>query len=157
MKIHTKSLLIVLCITLLGSAQLFGQEWSDEQKEVWATVESGWQAWIDGDISEIQSFRADDYRGWDESSQAPRTLKEFKAWAERWIQKNKLVLFHISPVAIDIHGDIAIVFFSFQLVSEHKDGSEQDLKGNAIDIYRKINDKWLLIADTGFDYSSSKD
>jgi ketosteroid isomerase-like protein len=140
---------------LFSSTQLFGQEWSAEQKEVWATVENLSQAWADGDYNKIQGFIAEDYRGWGENSPAPFTKKEDQPWAERWLLKNKIVLFSLYPFAIDIHGDIAIVFYSFKNVLEQKDGSEQEWQGKWTDIYRKIDGKWLLIADTGFDFSSS--
>jgi hypothetical protein len=55
MKNLTKSILMVLCLTLLSSAQLFGQEWSEKQKEVLTAVENWWQAWADGDINKINS------------------------------------------------------------------------------------------------------
>ena len=155
MKTLSKSILIVLCITLLSSAQLFGQEWSEGQKEVWAVVDNLWQAWADGDINKIQSIVADDYRGWSENTHATMTKKENKPWVERWLQKNNVVLYHLYPFAIDIHGDVAIVFYSYQQVIEQKDGSDKDDQGKWTDVYRKIDGKWLLIADAGFDFSSS--
>ena len=155
MKTLTKSILIVLCITLLSSTQLFGQEWSEEQKEVWTTVENWSQAWADGDYNKIQSFIAEDYRGWNENSHAPFTKKEDQPWAKRWLQNNKTVVFSLYPFAIDIHGDIAIVFYSLHTILEQKDGSEQEWQGKWTDIYRKIDGKWLLIADIGCDFETS--
>jgi hypothetical protein len=74
MKTLTKSILTVLCVTLLSSIQLFGQEWSEEQKEVWAGVENWWQAWADGDINKINSCIAEGFRGWREDFYAPSTI-----------------------------------------------------------------------------------
>jgi len=155
MKTLVKGILLTLCLTLLSSAQLFGQEWSEEQKEVLAEVEGLWQAWIDGDINKIQSFVADDFRGWKEGFHATYTLKEIQPWDEHWLQKNKLVFFHLYPFAIDIHDDVAIAFCSFQLVSEQKDGPDKVEQGKWTNIYKKIDGKWLLIAEAGFDFSSS--
>ena len=148
----SKSILIVLCITLLSSTQLLAQEWTDEQKEVWAAVEDGWDnGWTKGDDSNI----AETYRGWRENWHAPLTKKDNKLWNDRWLQKNKAILWHLSPVAIDIHGDVAILFYSYQLLFEQKDGSDMKETGKWTDIYRKIDGKWLLISDTGFDFISS--
>ena len=53
------------------------------------------------------------------------------------------------PLAIDIHGDVAIVFFSYRLLLQDKDGEETVEKGRWTDIYRKKGKRWLLIADAG--------
>jgi hypothetical protein len=155
MKTFTKSILIVLCITLLTSTQLLGQEWSEEQKEVWAKVEGRWQAWVDGDLNKGISFVADECRGWYEMSPAPVTVKDDIPWTERWLLKNKIVLIHQNPIAIDIHGEVAIVFCSRQLVLEQKDGSEKETQSKNTETYRKINGKWLLISFTVFDFKIS--
>jgi ketosteroid isomerase-like protein len=155
MKTLSKSILIVLCITLLSSAQLFGQEWSEEQKEVWAQVEGRWQAWVDGDLTKGLSFGADDARGWYDRSPAPITKKDDKPGIERWLQNNKIVFIHQHPIAIDIHGEVAIVFYLRQLVLEQKDGSEMNTQSKNSEIYQKINGKWLLISFTVFDSKTS--
>jgi ketosteroid isomerase-like protein len=147
--------LILICFVVLFSNLLFGQEWSEEEKEVWAAVENWWQAWADGDINKIHSGMAEGFRGWRENFHAPYTTKEDQPWAERWIQNNKVVLQHLYPFSIDIHGDVAVVFLSYQIVLEQKDGSDKEEQGKWTEIYRKIDGKWLVIAETGFDISSS--
>jgi ketosteroid isomerase-like protein len=154
MKTLTKSILTVLCVTLLSSIQLFGQEWSEEQKEVWAGVENWWQAWADGDINKINSCIAEGFRGWREDFYAPYTMMSSQPWWKHWLQNNKVVVQQMTPAAIDIHDDIAIVFLSYQEVWEHKDGSEKEYRGKWTEIYRKIDGNWLIISETGFNISS---
>ena len=107
MKTLSKSILIVLCITLLSSAQLFGQEWSAEQKEVWAGVENWWQAWDDRDINKINSCIGEGFRGRSERFHAPYTMESSQPWWKYWAQNNKWILYDLTPVAIDIHDDIS--------------------------------------------------
>jgi ketosteroid isomerase-like protein len=154
MKTLVKSILMILCITLLSSVQLFGQEWSEEQKEVWTAVENWWQAWADGDINKINSCVGEGYRIWNERNHAPFTMKEAQPWWKDWLQNNKNVLLHLKPVAIDIHDDIAIVFLSAQEVYKNKDGSEMRERGKWTSIFQKIDGKWLIISETGFDFIS---
>jgi ketosteroid isomerase-like protein len=154
MKSIFRGILILMCLTLLSSSQLYGQEWSEEQKEVWAVVEDLWQAWADGDYNKIIGFVADDFRGWNESFHAPYEKKESQPWNERRLKKNNFILHHLHPFAIDIHDDIAIVFYSYQEIVEQKDGSDKEEQGKWMDIYKKIDGKWLLIAEAGFDFSS---
>jgi ketosteroid isomerase-like protein len=142
---------------MFSSAQLFGQEWSEEQKEVWSAVENWWQAWADGDIDKINSCIAEGFRGWRADFQGPYTLESSQPWWERWLQKKKSPgLHHLTPVAIDIHADIVIVFYSFHAINELKDGSELNERGKWTDIYRKTDGKWLIISETGFDFTISK-
>jgi ketosteroid isomerase-like protein len=72
-----------------------------------------------------------------------------------WVQNNKWVVYNITPVAIDIHDDIAIVFLSFQEIWKHKDGPDKEGRGKWMQIFRKTDGKWLIISETGFDFSSS--
>ena len=154
MKIFIKCALIALCITMFTSVQLFSQEWSAAQKEVWAQVEGRWQAWVEGDFNKGYSFVSNEYRGWNENSYAPYTVEEDKPWVERWLQKSKVVLINLHPFSIDIHGEVAIVFYSNQNVTEQKDGSDKDFQVKLTEVHRKINGKWLLISSY-FDLSSS--
>jgi ketosteroid isomerase-like protein len=142
----TKIILILLCLSLLSSAQLFGQEWSEQQKEVWAQVEGRWQAWVEGDYNKGMSFISDDWRGWSGIHHAPLTKKTDKPGLERWLQNYKIVLIHLHPFVIDIHDDFATVFYSNQNVTEQKDGSETKNQTKWTEIYRKIDGKWLLIS-----------
>lgn len=157
MKTLTKIILIILCITLLSSTQLLGQEWSAEQKDVWTTVENWWQVWSEGNIDKINGLVAQDFRGWREDSKVTYTKKSVQPWWEDWLQKFKAPnIYLLHPFAIDIHGDIAIVFYSFTARNKLKDGSEINETGKWTDVYRKINGKWLIISETGFNFNSSK-
>jgi ketosteroid isomerase-like protein len=154
MKTLTKSILIVLCLTLFGSAQLFGQEWSGEQKEVWASVENWWQAWADRDIDKINSCIGEGFRGRSERFHAPYTMKSSQSWWKHWTKNYKVIVQHVTPVAIDIHNDIAIVFLSYQSIVANKEGTEKEEQGKWTEIYKKTDGKWLIISETGFDFSS---
>ena len=64
MKTLTKSILIVLCIILLSSAQLFGQKWSEEQLEVWKVIEAEWAAGIEQDTTLYDKFLHEKFLSW---------------------------------------------------------------------------------------------
>ena len=147
--------LTLICFFLFSSNVLFGQDWSAEQKEVWAKVEGLWQAMAEGDYNKFASFFGKDFRGWRDDWQAPHTLKSFQPWMERWLKNNKYVLYDIHPLAIDIHGNVAIVFWTWQEVLEHKDGSDMFNRGKWTSIFQKTDGKWLIIGETGFDITSS--
>ena len=64
MKTLSKSILIVLCITLLTSVQLYGQEWSEEQQEVWQALENFFELRTNNDAEGIKALIHKDFVGW---------------------------------------------------------------------------------------------
>ena len=60
-----------------------------------------------------------------------------------------MIAYDMHPLAIDIHGDVAVVFFSFRALYEDQDGKKTVEYGRWTDIYRKSGGRWLLIADAG--------
>ena len=53
------------------------------------------------------------------------------------------------PIAIDIHGDVAIAFYYYQLTARNEAGAETLERGRWMDVYRNTGGGWLLIADSG--------
>jgi ketosteroid isomerase-like protein len=139
---RTLGVVLVLAVPALAHAQ----EWSAEQEEVWATVEGLWDAYASEDMDRWYGYVDEDYRGW-----GPTTLLVTKAdtrkWNEHTAKTSSVVLYTIKPAAIDIHGDVAIVFYRYQLLTADKDEKETQEMGRWADIYRKKNGRWLLISD----------
>jgi ketosteroid isomerase-like protein len=52
-------------------------------------------------------------------------------------------------MAIDIHGDVAIVFLGYQYIRKNQAGEETFERGRWMDVYRRTDGRWLLIADYG--------
>jgi ketosteroid isomerase-like protein len=124
-----------------------GDAWSPTQKEVWATVEELWKASSAGDLESWFAMVSNDFRGWSNADPAPtgKEVARQRASLRVW----KRIFYHVHPLAIDIHGDVAIVFYSFSTESEYPDGSRTPATGKWTDIFRKQDGRWLLIADSG--------
>ena len=91
MKTLTKSILLLLCITLLGSAQLFGQEWSDKQLEVLRVVEAQWKAGMEKDTSWPDKFLHENFLGWGNDSPMPLNKSSIQEW-DRYNSENTTTL-----------------------------------------------------------------
>lgn len=132
-----------------GAAQVSspGDAWSPAQKEVWAGVEELWRVSSAGDLESWFALVSDDFRGWSNADPAPfgKEVARHRASLRVW----KRIFYHVHPLAIDIHGDVAIVFYSFVTESEYPDGSRASATGKWTDIFRRQGDRWLLIADSG--------
>lgn len=121
------------------------QSWTPEKQEVWKAVERLWSRWSTGDVD----FYADDFRGWNSSRHAPYTKAEIVPWVKKFHEKNDIVLYDLNPLAIDLHGDIAIAFYTYQILIESSDGSQREEIGHWTDIYRKVDGEWHFIAEMG--------
>lgn len=145
----TTAVLLSAFSLMLSSQAVTAQTWSPRQQEVWRAVEALWVAGTSGDVDGYYDLVSDDYRGWSNAMRFPTTKAEHRPWSVHWQSTHKVILYDMFPLAIDIHGDIAVVFFSYRALSKDKDGKETLKKGRWTDIYKKTGERWLLIADAG--------
>jgi ketosteroid isomerase-like protein len=124
-----------------------GEAWSPEQEAIWATVQELWKVSSAGDLDSWFAMVSEDFRGWSNADPAPmdKATARYRASLRTW----KRIFYHVHPLAIDLHGDVAIVFYSFVTESEYPDGSRTTATGKWTAIFRKQGDRWLLIADSG--------
>jgi len=99
------------------------------------------------DMDLLSRYLADEYRGWLFNSPAPMTKEEARPWYERRLQKVKQVLNHFHAFDIDIYGDMAVVFSVSSIVNEHEDGSETSITFKSLDVFHKIDGRWLIVAE----------
>lgn len=132
----------------LVPSRVSAQEWSAAQKEVWKNVEAYWALDAAGNTAGFLEYFHADYSGWSVDNALPAD----KATAQRFLahshQTAKTLLHHVQPVAIKIHGDIAIVHYYWTSITQRGD-KEKSQSGRWTDVLRKQGDKWVLIADHG--------
>ena len=56
-------------------------------------------------------------------------------------------LYTLHPLAIDVHGDTAVVFYVVDLLYAMDESNEVRKAVKMMDVYQKQDGKWLLIAD----------
>ena len=146
----TKSLLILVLFVCLTVTASFGQSWSKEQQEVWKAVDEIWAVWAaGGNVDLTFSLIDDNYRGWSNNDPAPFTKKDKRPWMEFYFKNYPIEIYKINPMSIDIYNDIAIVFYYYQILQVKPDGTDMQVAGKWMDIYRKNGASWLLLADSG--------
>jgi ketosteroid isomerase-like protein len=92
--------------------------------------------------------RHGDYAGWSIDSPLPSTKETAAKFLTHGHSTSKTLVHHIQPVAIKIHGNIAIVHYYWTRISKSGD-KEKETAGRWTDVLMKQNDKWVLIADHG--------
>lgn len=138
-----------LCLALVAALPLRAQEWSPAQKEVWKSVEAYWALDAAGNTAGFLEYFHADYAGWSVDNPLPNG----KAVAERFIghshKTTKTLLQNLQPVAIKIHGEIAIVHYYYNQIVQKAGDKEKGVGGRWTDVLKKQGDKWVLIADHG--------
>jgi len=149
MKSLTKSIFIILFITLLSSAPLFGQEWSEEQKEVWKNVETYWDLYAKHDLEGFLGYFHDDFSGWGNQSALPTNKASRRKFIIHSFETTKTLVQDLQPVGINIYGNVAIVQYYYSEVIKDVEGKEVNESGRWTDILMKQGEKWIMIGDSG--------
>ena len=71
MKIVLKSSLLFCLILVAYTVNSYAQQWSAEQKDVWAGVEKYWAVAASGDAAGFMTYFDDSYEGWNNASPIP--------------------------------------------------------------------------------------
>jgi len=130
------------------SSSLLAQEWSTEQKDVWKNVEAYWDLGAKGDIEGFLTYMHDDFSGWNINSPLPDDKDTRIKFVSFSFSNTESLFYNIRPLAIKIHGNIAIVHYYYTDVS--KNGEEEEMiQGRWTDILINQGDKWIMIGDHG--------
>ncbi|MCH9028307.1 MAG: nuclear transport factor 2 family protein [Bacteroidetes bacterium] len=141
---------LFLCVLISIISSGFAQQWSAEQKEVWAGVEKYWDAYSNGDAQGFLNYMDDSYIGWSYQSKVPQNKTNTGQWIVNDFKKNSTILYTLSPLSIWVKDDFAFVhYFYSQLEKNNKTGEEDPSSGKWTDILMKKNGKWVLIGDHG--------
>ena len=136
------------CISI-GVAQ--AQEDTDDQADVWSVVEKQWDADEKGDKKWIDRMLTDDFSGWGNESPAPRSKASTKMWDRFNDSQGKTVAHELYPLAIVVHGDVAVAHYLYSSAFQDKDGEVEVNNGRYSDILVRTDDGWKFLAWHGGD------
>ena len=110
------SLFLGIVVTFSG-VQAFGEEWTADQKEVWASIEEFWDSIKNGDVESALSRHHNKMIVWlcenPDPSRKDQTSSEYYTLVKRSVPKN----IKLKPLEINIIGDVANVFYLSKWVS----------------------------------------
>lgn len=139
---------LLLMFLLAGATEIFAQQWSAEQKDVWAGVEKYWEVNQSNPLDFLDYFD-ESYIGWSYENEAPSTRSDAVKSFSYWTKKGKEVYHILTPAKIWVNGDFAFVHYYFTQVMESNDGKPNVEKGRWTDILMKKDGKWMLVGDHG--------
>ena len=135
------------------TASINAQEatWNDAQKEVWALVE---QTWVD-DVAENGKWPASyihaNYVTWGASMAAPRYKDSAIAWSRFSDENSKTLMYEVTPAAIVIAKDTAVVHYHATTVSEDSKGKRKQEVSRISEVLVRDGSTWKWIAGVSFE------
>jgi len=150
MEVTLKKLLaLTFAMFFIIIANTSAQQWTDEQKDVWAGVEKYWAAGMSDNPMDFLNYFDDSYYGWSYDNEAPSTKADAQKSLGYWTTKGDVVYYIITPARIWVNGNFAYVHYYYTQVTESTDGKSNTEKGRWTDIVMKKGDKWVLVGDHG--------
>jgi hypothetical protein len=136
--------LFSLFITNFASAQ----QWTDEQKEVWAGVKAYWATFL-SNPQEFLNYVDNSYYGWNYESETPHIKPDVQKALNYWTTKGKVAYYSITPSKIWVKDNFAFVHYYYTEVDEGPDNKPVTERGRWTDILMKKDGKWMIIGDHG--------
>lgn len=145
-----KKLIVLSTLTLIIilAVSTHAQQWSPEQKEVWAGVQKYWEI-NNSDPQAFFKYFDDSYLGWSYDNETPGTKENAVKSSKYFSSKGKQQFNIITPARIWVNGDFAFVHYYYTQVSESNDGKPNTEKGRWTDILMKKNGTWMIVGDHG--------
>lgn len=133
---------------LISESNSQAQQWSEEQKDVWAGVEKYWQVNQNNPLEFLDYFD-ETYIGWSYVNETPYMKSDAQKTFSYWLNKGKEAYHILTPSKIWVNGDFAFVHYYYTQVMESNDGKATTERGRWTDILMKKNGKWMLVGDHG--------
>ncbi len=111
---------------------------SPEQKEVWAGVKAGWEAWKMEDKEKFKAGMHGDYVYWDYPDTSLRNRDQMTNILITTVQ---LESFELEPVGIRVFGEFALIMYSWTIT----DTRGTIYTGRNMDVSMKQDGKWLSL------------
>jgi hypothetical protein len=135
------AIFLLLCIVIVfWSFQAIGEEWTAEQKEVWASVQANWETIKKGDVEAALAMKHDDMVAWYGENPEPLRKELMKQSYLNWFNSDKLVSYKLRLLTINIFNNVANVFYLYKY-----EGEKFSNIGRAFETWVKQDNKWLAI------------
>jgi len=141
---------LFLCgIIVFWSFQAIGEEWTDEQKELWDLEEKYWECFKNFDIESYKNLLHENTLPWGSGMYFPANKAQTVLFIQQWLAYDKLRSYCIKPHAIQLFNDVAIVCYSYKW----KGGMLSD-SGRITHTWIKQKGVWEMIGGMNASYNS---
>ncbi len=131
------------CLFLLPATPAAAQELTELQAEVWRMEETYWERLRSRDIEGYMELWHPDYVGWPRSNAVPIGTTEIRALIER--SRLRPERYDLTPRAIRLFGDVAIVHYTYRYASIDAEGAEVESSGRITHTWQRDGGVWRII------------
>jgi ketosteroid isomerase-like protein len=136
---------LALAVFLPLAAQ--AQQWTAAQQEVWEFEEA---CWATQDLEAAMACFHDDFLGWGIDYPVPTSKADRRTRNARRLETEETVFLYLKPLAVKVHGNVAIVLYLATYTTKNKaTGEETTVTERWTDVCLKEGRGWTWIADHG--------
>jgi len=144
--------LLSIVLLFLLTHQLYAQNWTKEQTEVWSLVVKNNELMYKGDFDGYFANVHEDYQGWNNQLPLPVNKNLFKQMmpSAEMMESWKIDYSMNNPARIVVSGNVAVVHYVFAWSGTNTtdEGTfPSTSRGTNTEFYVKEDGKWLLIGD----------
>ena len=145
----SKVIFVFIILSTFFAISLNAQQWTDKQLEVWKSVEAYTDLANKGDVEGFLTYFDESFIGWPYGSDAVHNKQTRAEWIKYFLPITTTVMSTLTPEAIWVKGDFAVVHYYYSDVTKDKDGKTSIDSGRWTDILMKKGDGWIMIGDHG--------
>lgn len=143
--------ILTIGIGLSGAAIAQAQTWSAEQTSAWGTVSQSWADEVAQNGNWPNNYAHENMVSWGEDFPIPRSKESIIKWTRFEDTQGKVVNYEISPVAIAVSGNTAVVnYYAVAVRQRGTDKPEREVTG-LVETLVKQGNSWKFLASTSFD------
>ena len=136
---------VVVCVVALCSPALAQEpaakeepKWSAAQMEIISFFKDYAEAVVRGNVSEIMAFMHPAFGAWDLSTESPMDRDSFAKMGGEY----EVLAFGLTPLKVDVVGDVAVAYCSYEESWKDSDGKEGHQAGRLTATFLKHDGKW---------------
>ena len=133
--------LLLSCMVVFWSLQVFGAEWSEAQKEIWNLEKKYWECIKNADVEAYKNLLHENVVSMRSRNYSPDNKSEEIERIRRWVSYTKPKSYEIRPLAIQLFDKVAIVCFNYKYT-----GNKLSDSGRVTHTWMKQNSTWYLIS-----------
>lgn len=141
---------VALALTC-GMAQAQAPSWSKEQTDVWTFVAKSWEDEAAQNGRWPGEYVHDRVVAWDDGYPAPRGKDSMLKWTRFNEKSSKMLQYEVSPLAISIVGDTAVVHYGIVTVTQRGQEKPEREVGAAVETLVRTGGQWKFLSLSGFD------
>ena len=149
MKISIK-LILITGTFITSSAFAQAPAWSDDQEAVWAVVAQSWEDDASENGNWPGEYASENFVAWAENIPAPRSIETYTAWERSTEEASETFWHEITPLAIAVEGETAVVMY-LALIGEEDSAGERSVNSiSIVEVLNRDGRNWKYLATANF-------